>query len=110
MIERRAHPRVETSHPVLYFTDIYPRPKVASTIDISLGGTGIETSYDLIKGERLEMSIAIRPRSIKCRGKTVYVSKPDSGNLKAGIQFEELSEHDRLYLRQYIAYVMENQA
>ena len=110
MIERRAHPRVEVCHPVLYFTDIYPRPKVASTLDLSLGGTGIETPYDLIKGERLEMSIAIRPQSIKCRGKTVYVLRPDNGRVKAGIEFEDLSEHDWLYLRQYVAYVMENQA
>ena len=36
MKERRSYPRVEVSHPVLYFTDIYPRPKAASTVDLSI--------------------------------------------------------------------------
>jgi hypothetical protein len=110
MMEKRNHPRIAVSHPVLYFTDIYPRPKVGSTLDLSLGGAGIETPHDLVMGERLEMSIGIRPQSIKCRGKAVYVLHPQNGNIRAGIRFEELSDHDRLYLRQYISYVIETQA
>ncbi len=27
--------------------------------------------------------------------------------MKAGFEFEELSEHDKLHLRQYLSYVME---
>jgi hypothetical protein len=106
-MERRSHPRVGVSHPVLYFTDIYPRPKAGSTLDLSLGGVRIDTPHDLITGERLEMSIAIRPQSIKCRGKAMYVLRPQTGSTTAGIRFEELSEHDKIYLRQYISYVME---
>ena len=56
------------------------------------------------------MSIAIRPQSIKCRGKAMYVLRPQTGNMKAGIKFEDLSDHDRLYLRQYISYIMEQRA
>ena len=107
MMERRNYPRWGVSHPVLYFTDIYPRPKAASTLDLSLGGARIETLYCLITGERLEITIAIRPQTIKCRGKTIYVSGPEGGRMKAGIIFEELSEHDRNYLRQYLSHVME---
>ena len=109
-MERRNSPRLEVSHFVLYFSDIYPRPRVASTLDLSLGGTRIRTSYGLITGERLEISIAIQPQVIKCRGKAIYILAPENGSMKAGIKFEELSEHDKLYLRQYLSYVMEQRA
>ncbi len=108
-MERRNDPRVEVSHPVLCFTDMYSRPKCASTVDLSLGGARIETLYGLISGETVEITIAIRPQAITCRGKAIYVSGLDDGSMKAGIKFEDLSEHDRLYLRQYLSQVMEEQ-
>lgn len=109
-MERRIHARVEVSHPVLYLTDIYPRPKVASTIDLSLGGAKIESLSSLAKEERLRVSIAIQPEVIECRGKVAYVLERDNGRIEAGIQFEDLTEPDRLYLRQYLLHVMEQRA
>ncbi len=106
-MERRNYPRVEVSHPVLCFIDIYPRPKGASTLDLSLGGARIETSYGLIAGERVEVTIGIRPQAITCRGKAVYVIGSDEGRMKAGIKFEDLSDYDRLYLQEYLSQVME---
>jgi hypothetical protein len=106
-MERRSHPRVEVSHPVLYFTDIYSRPKVGSTLDLSLGGARIETPHNLLQGERLELSIAIRPQAIKCRGKAIYVSGAEGGGVRAGIHFEALSENDTIHLRLYISHIME---
>jgi len=106
-MERRKYPRVKVSRPVLYSTDIYPRPNVASTINLSQGGTKIKIPYSLITGERLAISIVIHPHAIKCRGKAVYVLTAENGKMEAGIQFEELSAHDRLCLRQYLSHVME---
>ena len=109
-MEKRKDPRVEVSRPVLYFTDIYGRPKVASTVDLSMGGTRIETSYGLIAGERLEVTIPLRPQAITCRGRAVHVSMLQKGRMEAGIQFEELSEYDRLYLSQYLSEVIQKRA
>jgi hypothetical protein len=109
-MERRNHPRVEVSHPVLCFTDIYGRPKGGSTLDLSLGGTRIEMLYGLVTGERVEVTIAIRPQAITCRGKAVYVMGSNGGRMQAGIKFEELSEYDRLYLQEYLSQVMEERA
>ena len=109
-MERRAYPRVEVSHPVLYISDIYPSPKAASTVDLSLGGTRIETLYSLIQGERLQVSIAIRPEVIKCKGEVVHTQWPDGERPKAGVRFEEMSEGDKVYLRQYLFHVLEQQA
>ncbi len=109
-MERRSHPRVKVSHPALYFTDIYPRPNVASTLDLSLGGTRVRIPYSLMAGERLEITIAIRPQAIRCRAKTVHVLWLEDGRMEAGIEFEELSAPDKLYLRQYLFHVMEQEA
>ena len=110
MMERRNHPRVEGSHPALCFSDIYSSPKVATAVDLSMGGTRIETPHTLIMGERLQITIAIHSQVIKCRGEVVHVLESISDRPKAGIRFEELSRHDKLYLRQYLSYVMEQRA
>ncbi len=102
-MERRIHPRIEVTCPVLYFPDIYPRPKTALTLDLSVGGTRIETLYLLIEGERLEISIAISSKVIKSRGHVVHTEWQVGGRLKAGVQFEKISKEDGLYLGEYIS-------
>jgi hypothetical protein len=112
MTERRIHPRVKASHPALYLAHVYPRPRVATTVDLSMGGTRIETPYSLISGEALEISIAIHPQVVKCTGKVVHILDAGGENLtgrrrcEAGIQFEEMSEDDKLYLGDYLARLM----
>ncbi len=106
-MERRRHPRLAVSHPVLYSTDIVPRPKPASTLNLSMGGAAIETSYSLQRGERLEISIGIRSKVIKCRSRVVYTLRGDGDRLMAGVKFEEISEEDSLYLKEYISSVMD---
>ena len=110
MMERRADARVEVSHSVLYRSDFYPRPNVASTLDLSLGGARIETLYSLNAYEGLAISIAIQPQVIESRGKVIHVRELENGRIEAGIQFEEMAEHDRLYLKQYLFHIMEQQA
>jgi hypothetical protein len=106
-MERRTHPREQVSHPVLYISDIYPKTMATLTIDLSVGGTRIETSYTLMKGERLQISIAIHPQVIKCRGQVVHVLWVNGHTSMAGVRFEEMSKQDGLYLREYISYLME---
>jgi c-di-GMP-binding flagellar brake protein YcgR len=109
-MERRAYPRVEVSQSVLYFTDFYPKPTIASTLDLCLRGTKIESLYSLSLDEGVGISIAIQPKVIEFKGKVIHVVERENGRTEAGIQFREMSEHDRLYLRQYLFHVMEKQA
>ncbi len=109
-MERRVYPRVEISHTVLYQLEFYPRPTIASTLDLSVGGAKIETLYQLSVDEGLGISIAIQPQVIRSKGKVVHVTEQESGKVEAGIQFREMSETDRQYLRQYIFHIMEQQA
>ncbi len=108
-MERRAHPRVDVSHPVLYRSDLYPRPNIASTRNLSQGGSRIKIPYSLVAGEGLEVSIAIHPQVVRCRGKVVYVSWLEQGKMEAGIQFEKLSGRDSLYLRHYLSHLLERE-
>ncbi|MBW2059228.1 MAG: PilZ domain-containing protein [Deltaproteobacteria bacterium] len=113
MIERRNHPRVKVSHPALYVGESYHTPRVATTVDLSLGGARIETPYSLIPGERLQISIAVHPQVIQCRG-TVVRSLELTGERRrggaryeAGVRFEEMSLHDRHHLSRHITRIME---
>jgi c-di-GMP-binding flagellar brake protein YcgR len=107
-MERRSHPRVKVTHPVLYISQIYPRPNVASTLDLSLGGTKIQSLYTLNRDEGLEITIAIRSRVIKCRGRVVHAVELKRWKTEAGIKFEELPTHDENYLRQYLSQIMDD--
>ena len=91
----------------MYFTDICPRPKFVSTLDLSLGGTKIETPYTLVKGERLGISVVIPRWAVRCRGGVVYILKENGEMSKAGIRFEDLSKLDRFHLREYISGIIE---
>ncbi|MBW2057108.1 MAG: PilZ domain-containing protein [Deltaproteobacteria bacterium] len=108
MAERRRYHRIEAYHPVLYYSDVYPRPKVGSTLDLSLGGARIETRSALMKSEGLEISIAIQPEVIKCRGRVIYVLDSDGERSRAGVRFEGLSSEDSLSLGQYLSSIMEH--
>lgn len=108
-MQKRSFHRIEATHPILYYSNVYPRPKVASTLDLSMGGAKIETRYALAKDEGLEIAIAIHPNVIKCKGTVVYVLELDGGRLLAGIRFDQLTKKDRLLLGQYIAYLAEHQ-
>jgi hypothetical protein len=110
MTEKRACPRIKSFHPVLYRKDVYPKETLASTMNLSTDGVKIKSLYSLTKGESLDVAIsfAADSRVIKCRGKVKYVLGPENGKVTAGIQFEELSEHDRLFLWQFLYYLKES--
>jgi hypothetical protein len=110
LIEKRIHPRIELSHTVLYSKDVYPRQTIASILDLSMGGTKIETLFGMRRGDRLEITIGIGQQSIKCRGNVIHVSLPENGKVKAGIEFDELSTHDKIYLGQYLSYLREQRS
>jgi len=105
-MEGRKYSRIEACHPILYYCEIYPRPKVASTLDLSLGGLRIETRYSLIVHEGLVISIAIQPQVITCRGTVMYILDSDDHRVEAGVRFDELSSQNSMALGQYIFSVL----
>jgi c-di-GMP-binding flagellar brake protein YcgR len=110
IVERRDHPRIELASTVLYSKDILPRLTIASILDLSLGGAKIESLYGLNKGEWLEISIPMGQKTLKFRGEVRYALRPENGKVRAGVEFEELSDHDTLDLSQYLSGLMEKRA
>ena len=106
MTEKRSFPRVPASHPVLYVSEVYPRPRVGSTIEISLEGTRVETPYRLIEGERVTICIAIHSQVIRCRGQVILTEWHDGKRPVAEIRFEELSRQDQFALEEYLAHAL----
>lgn len=104
--ERRENPRVKVCHPCLFLTRISPSPRFASTVDLSLGGVRIATRHCLISDQMIDLAIAIRGRVIICRGRVVYVLIDVDGPM-AGIRFEAIPRHDRLYLEGHISGLLE---
>ena len=109
-MERRNHPRIELDSTVLYSKDISPKLTIASVLNLSMGGTRIETLYPLNEDEGLELSIAVGERAMKCRGWVKYALRQEDGTVGAGVEFEPLSKSDRVYLRQYLSHLVEAQA
>jgi len=110
MTERRSYPRIWVARSVLYTKEAYPRLTLASTLNLSMGGTKIESLYGLAKGDKLDITLGIESRAIKCRGRVIYVVERENRKIRAGIEFEELSAHDKLYLSQYLSHLMEQPA
>lgn len=105
MTERRTCPRLRVSLTALYDSDVCPRPRVVSTIDLSSGGARLETTpYSLSSDEELEISFVLHSRAIKCRGKVIHIKDLGNGKQEVGIRFEDLSEHDRHYIEECISH------
>jgi hypothetical protein len=105
MKERRNHPRVHASLSVLYSKDVYPKLTLATILNLGFGGVQIESLYGLNRGDRLDLTLGLATKAIKCQGRVMYALKSKEGRVKAGIRFDLLPVSDRLYLRQYMSYL-----
>jgi hypothetical protein len=104
MTERRACPREKVSLTALYHSDVWPRPRVVSIIDLSAAGVRLETTpYSLSPGEEVEISFVLRSRAIRCKGKVIHVQKLGYGKQQAGIRFEGLSDEDKRHIETCIS-------
>jgi hypothetical protein len=108
-MERRCDPRVPVSYPVYYQGDSYPGARVASILDLSVGGVRIETLQALTVGDVLDMTIMVRSKLINCKGAVMHVVGWRGESIEAGIRFLGLLKQDRLYLGGFISYAMARQ-
>jgi hypothetical protein len=106
MMEMRSYPRVEVFHPVYYQNDSSPSAQVASTHDLSVGGAAIESVGTIALGETFNISLVIPPQIIRCKAKVVHALRLIGEKVRAGVQFEDISKEDILYLEGYIDLVM----
>ena len=105
-MERRSYPRVRVFHSVYYETTSSPSAHVASTQDLSVGGAAIESVGTIALGETLKISLVIPPQIIRCTAKVVHTLRLLGERVRIGVQFEDISKNDALYLEGYLSRVM----
>ena len=96
--ERRRYPRVKAKVSVELLCPGKPMMRSA-TDEISLCGCYIETMFTLDIGTKLEVVLWIKEEKIPATG-IVATKYPQVGN---GIDFVEMSPHDRLKLSAFIS-------
>ena len=102
-MEKRISPRVRVSHPIYLQGDRYPNDQAALTHDLSEGGAGIESGCSIVAGEMLRISLVIPPQIIRCKAKVVHILRLIGERVRAGVQFEDISKEDTLYLEGYLS-------
>jgi hypothetical protein len=94
------------SHLIYLQTDRSPNDQVVSTHDLSVGGAAIESVGTIGLGEMFKISLVIPPQIIRCKAKVVHALRLTGEKVRAGVQFEDISKQDILYLEGYIDLVM----
>ncbi len=111
--ERRVFPRFQLEIPVTY--QVLPGDGAAageadgtpaSTANISLGGLQLNLPEPVRVGDRLQIRLYLSdpsgPRRLEATGRVIWVQPADaSGQVKAGLGFEQIKPEDQLYLKQF---------
>ena len=100
MTDRRKHPRFSASHHVSFTYN--GRTRTSNTLDLSLGGTRIETVFPMRVGDVIEVSIVIGGNTISPLGKVVHGRKHPQLRYDSGFNFEKLQQEDRRFLIEYL--------
>jgi hypothetical protein len=96
--DRRAFPRVKCANSVELHLADQEAPIRARAADISLGGCFVEMPNPLPKGTKIQLALWVKDAKLWAKGK-VITSTPGYG---IGVQFTELSEQERIRLKQFV--------
>jgi hypothetical protein len=109
---RRASIRLKMIYPALYTRyDSQGRAydqKMSRSMDVSLGGVKLESSYPVDSGEVLDISMALRENLINFKGKVVYVTGSEDQGFELGISIEDIADQDKIALTRFIYYFKES--
>ena len=84
------------------------RTRTSNTVDLSLGGTRIESVFPMRVGEVLQVSIVIGGNTISPLGRVVHGKERLQLRYDSGFNFETLRQDDRDYLFEYLAKLSRN--
>jgi c-di-GMP-binding flagellar brake protein YcgR len=72
------------------------------TLNVSEGGILLETHVPLDPHYMVTVTIALEDELVEFRGRIVHSTKREDGGFTSGIEFIEVGEERRRYLRQYV--------
>lgn len=100
--ERRKHKRYYASTILIFRKDGIQ--KISKTINISSGGAKISCNIPLSSRDYLDVILILGNKACQCKAKVIYTEKGEGlmfTNYISGIEFDELTFKDRLFLQEY---------
>ena len=106
--DRRDSIRLKMDYPVLYTRfDNQGRAcdqKISHSMNVSLGGVKLQSSFPVDSGELLDISMALGENLVTFKGKVAYVSGSEDQGFELGISIEDIEDQDKISLTRFIYY------
>ncbi|MCK5552802.1 MAG: PilZ domain-containing protein [Deltaproteobacteria bacterium] len=106
--DRRDSIRLKMDYPVLYTRfDNQGREcdqKISRSMDVSLGGVRLQSSFLVDSGEALDITMALGENLVTFKGKVAYVSGSEDQGFELGISIEDIEDQDKISLTRFIYY------
>jgi hypothetical protein len=104
--DRRGSIRFKMSYATIYTRfDTQGREcdqKISRSIDVSLGGVRLQSSFLVDSGEVLDITMALGENLLTFKGKVVYVTPSKDQGLELGISIEDIEVQDMVALTRVI--------
>ena len=106
--DRRGSIRLKMDYPAIYARlDSQGREceqKISRTMNVSLKGVKLQSSFPLDSGEVLDITMALGDNLVTFRGKVIYVTPSEGQGFNLGISIEDIENQDRIALARFIYY------
>ena len=104
--ERRKSVRHDMVYPTIYTrVDKQGEPrdqKPARSLNISVGGMRVETSFHVRRNELLEISVALADNLVTFMGRVIHVSLSKNQEYELGISIEDIENEQRIALNRLV--------
>ena len=111
-LEKRKHIRFDAVNPseISIFNDnIVAREGRGKTINISQGGTLIETPFPIEKGQKLSLIINLGDEVVYISGQVAHSREEAPGTHRTGVEFFSIDETGQSILQKYITICSQDQ-
>jgi len=106
--DRRDSIRLKMDYPALYTRfDTQGRAcdqKISHSMNVSLGGVKLQSSFPVDSGETLDISMALGENLITFKGKVTYVRGSEDQGFELGISIQDIEDQDKISLTRFIYY------
>jgi hypothetical protein len=106
--ERRDSIRLNMDYPALYTRfDNQGRAcdqKISHSMNVSLGGVKLQSSFPVDSGETLDISMALGENLVTFKGRVAYVKGSEDQGFELGISIEDIEDQDKISLKRFIYY------
>ena len=106
--ERRDSIRLNMDYPALYTRfDNQGRAcdqKISHSMNVSLGGVKLQSSFPVDSGETLDISMALGENLVTFKGRVAYVKGSEDQGFELGISIEDIDNQDKISLTRFIYY------